>query len=434
VQDVATRLPGDFWRVCVAAVVSHLGSGTSGTASALLAASLTRDPRAVALVAVCSGLPWLLFALHTGALADRWDRKRAMWLCDLASAAQFALLALTVVSGRANLLVLCAVAFGTATVSTLFDSASQAALPSLVPVPSLDRANSRFYSGTVLTGLLLGPPLGSWAFGMAPALPFGLDAISFLGSAALILGVRTRIRATDEDRDTTGITRQIVVGLRWLWQHRQLRALVLLLTLWNLAETATIAVLVLYVLEVLHVPASFFGLLLSGLAVGGLAGSAAAPWLRRLLGLGGVIAGTVLLSVVAVDRRPAARPHRVRRVRVQRRLGVVPGRGGARPPPRPGLQRLPLRHLGRHADRGSARRCGDRCVRAAGGVRGDRGGARRGRRPHPALADQRPPGRPEHLMLRTSSPAPARPRAPVGDRSRRRWWRGSAGRRPPGSR
>jgi MFS family permease len=299
VQDAPTRLPGDFWRMCVAAVVSHLGSGASGTASALLAASLTRDPRAVALVAVCSGLPWLLFALHTGALADRWDRTRAMWLCDVASALQFAVLATAVITGRANLVVLCAVAFGTATVSTLFDSASQAALPSLAPTPLLDRANSRFYAGTVITGFLLGPPLGSWAFSVAPGLPFGLDALSFLGSAALILGIRTRIRATPEAGDRTGVTRQIGVGLRWLWRHRQLRALVVLLTLWNLAENATIAVLVLYVLEVLHVGESFFGLLLSGLAVGGLAGAAAAPWLRRRLGLGRVIAGTVALSVVA---------------------------------------------------------------------------------------------------------------------------------------
>src|SRR3712207_7719703 len=50
------------------------------------------------------------------------------------------------------------------------------------------------------------------------------------------------------------------------------RSLVVLLTLWNLVENATIAVLVLYVLEVLHVAESFYGLLLSGLAVGGLAG------------------------------------------------------------------------------------------------------------------------------------------------------------------
>jgi len=300
VQDAAARLPGDFWRICSAAVVSRLGGGSSASATALLAASLTRDPRAVALVGVASGLPWLLFALHTGALADRWDRRRAMWLCDLVSAGLFAALTLTVVSGSAALWVLCAVAFGASTVSTLFDSASQAALPSLVPTPLLDRANSRFYAGIVLAGLLVGPPLGSWAFTLAPALPFGLDAVSFLGSAALLLGIRARIRATAPPADASrGLTRQIGVGLRWLWAHRQLRALVVLLTLWNLAENATIAVLVLYVLEVLHVGASFYGLLLSGLAVGGLAGSAAAPWMRRRLGTGGVIAGTVVLSVVA---------------------------------------------------------------------------------------------------------------------------------------
>jgi MFS family permease len=300
VQDVATRLPGDFWRICAAAVVSRLGTGASGTAVALLAASLSRDPRAVALVGVCSGLPWLLFALHTGALADRWDRKQAMWLCDVASSVLFAALTLTVLTGSATLWAVCAIAFGTATVSTLFDSASQAALPSLVPTPLLDRANSRFYAGIVLAGLLIGPPVGSWAFTVAPALPFGLDAVSFLGSAALILTVRVRIRVTEPAAVEAGsLNREIRTGLRWLWRHRQLRALVVLLAFWNLVENAGIAVLVLYVLEVLHVDASFYGLLLTALAMGGLAGAALAPRMRRRWGTGGVIAATVALSVLA---------------------------------------------------------------------------------------------------------------------------------------
>ncbi|SDX72813.1 Transmembrane secretion effector [Modestobacter sp. DSM 44400] len=95
--------------------------------------------------------------------------------------------------------------------------------------------------------------------------------------------------------------REIGEGVRWLWRHRPLRALVLLLTVWNLVENAYVAVLVLYALEVLHVGASFYGLLLTGLAVGAVAGAAAAPWMERRWGTGGVIALTVVVDVVATS-------------------------------------------------------------------------------------------------------------------------------------
>lgn len=112
-------------------------------------------------MSVFAGLPWLLFALQTGALADRWNRRRTMIGCDLASAALYAVLAVLVLTGTARLASLCAVAFAAATVSTLFESASQAALPSVVPRSLLSRGNSRLYLGTVLVGMLAGPPVGS---------------------------------------------------------------------------------------------------------------------------------------------------------------------------------------------------------------------------------------------------------------------------------
>jgi MFS family permease len=69
-------------RLWTAASVSFVGDGIYATALPLLAASLTRDPLGVAAVEVASQVPWLLFALPAGALVDRWDRRRVLWLTD----------------------------------------------------------------------------------------------------------------------------------------------------------------------------------------------------------------------------------------------------------------------------------------------------------------------------------------------------------------
>jgi MFS family permease len=291
------RLPGDFWRLWSAAVVSRLGSGIASAAAPLLAATLTRDPRQIALVSVFAGLPWLLFALQSGALADRWNRRRTMIGCDAASGAVYAVLAVLVLAGAAPLATLCAVAFAAATVSTLFDSASQAALPSIVPRTLLSHANSRFYVGTVLVGMLAGPPLGSWLFAAVPGLPFALNSASFLLSAVLVLTIRTRFVAAARER--RGLHREVAEGVSWLWRHRQLRALVVLLTFWNLTENACIGILVLYGLEVIDLPSSAYGLLLSGVAIGGALGAAVAPRLEKRWGTGTVIASTVAVTVAA---------------------------------------------------------------------------------------------------------------------------------------
>lgn len=293
----AGRLSKDFWLLWAASVVSRLGGGIASTAAPLLAAALTRDPRQVALVSVFAGLPWLLFALHTGALADRWDRRRAMWSCDLVSAAIYLLLAVLVLADSAMLWTLCAVSFAAATVSTLFDSASQAALPSIVPRALLSRANSRLYTGTVLAGLFVGPPLGSWLFAVVDGLPFVLNAVSFLGSASLVFSIRRTFRR--EAREPTSITRDIGEGIGWLWRHRELRSLVALLTMWNLTENAYVGILVLYALQVLAVPPSAYGVLLTGVAVGGIIGANLAPRAERRLGTGTVIAVTVVVTVGA---------------------------------------------------------------------------------------------------------------------------------------
>ena len=79
-----TDLGPGYHKLWAAAASSTLGDGVFLAALPLLAATLSRDPLQVSLVTFAGWLPWLMFGLVSGALVDRWDRRRVMWTVDAA--------------------------------------------------------------------------------------------------------------------------------------------------------------------------------------------------------------------------------------------------------------------------------------------------------------------------------------------------------------
>jgi MFS family permease len=228
----------------VAAAASNLGDGVTVAAAPLLAASLTEDPRRIGAVGVALTLPWLLFALPSGAVADRADRRWLMVAADLARTACMGLLALAVLTGQASIPILLVVFFATTTADTVFHNASQAALPMVVDRDGLPRANARFQTVQIVGATLVGPALGGLLFAAAAAAPFALDAVSFAVSAALLATLPGRLRPERAEAPST-IRADIVEGARWLLGHRVLRTICWVLTLENIAEVAGYVMLVL---------------------------------------------------------------------------------------------------------------------------------------------------------------------------------------------
>src|SRR5919107_6454321 len=78
--------------------VGNLGDGIGLAAGPLLIASQTSDPLLVALAGLLQLLPWLLFGLGAGVLADRVDRKLLVIAVDLMRAAVLVALTLALVT------------------------------------------------------------------------------------------------------------------------------------------------------------------------------------------------------------------------------------------------------------------------------------------------------------------------------------------------
>src|SRR4029079_6366954 len=73
-----TGLGANYWKLWASSAASNLADGVFWIAFPLLAIRLTDSPVLVAGVAVVGRLPWLVFVLVAGALADRLDRRRTM--------------------------------------------------------------------------------------------------------------------------------------------------------------------------------------------------------------------------------------------------------------------------------------------------------------------------------------------------------------------
>jgi MFS family permease len=276
--------------------ISNLGDGIDVVALPLVAATLTRDPVVFAGVAVAGRLPWLLFALHAGVLVDRLDRRRLMAWMNVMRFALLTLLGVAVVAGWTRMWLLYGVAFVLGIGEALFDTAAQSILPMLVHQEDLERANGRLYAAEIVSNQFAGPPLGGILFGVAASLPILIDAGTFLLSALLILRITGSYAARPSDTGTDeSINSEIVVGLRWLWNHRILRTLALMLGLLNGFGMALLAVFPLFAIEVLGLTSTGYGLLFTCLGVGGLLASLMAGKIIDRFGRGAPMALSVLV-------------------------------------------------------------------------------------------------------------------------------------------
>jgi MFS family permease len=297
---VVERLGSAFGRLWAAAAVSTIGDGMALTAAPLLAATLTRDPLSISLVNAVSFLPWLMVGLLSGALVDRWDRRRTMWTVDLGRAAVVAALAAAVLAGAASIPLLLGAVFLLGTGQTLFDGAAQAAIPAVVSrdPARLHRANGRMLGTQTVGQSFLGPPAGGFLFSAAGWLPFAADGLSFLASSALVRSLRGRFAPGDGDRPPPrrSMRAEIGEGVRWLLGHRLLRTMALVACAVNLAGAASYSLLVLLAQDRLGLGNVGFGLLLTAEAVGALLGSLFAGRVSRLIGTTRAIAIAMLLE------------------------------------------------------------------------------------------------------------------------------------------
>ena len=319
-QESKIRLGANYWKLWTSSVISNLGDGVTMIALPWLASAVTRNAFLIALIAVASRIPWLVFTLPAGVITDRVDRRKLMWWSQTFRAVLMLFSAGAVwyyqstlpnpdevqegvVSENAviyGLIVVVSLLFGFAEV--LYDNSAQTILPSIVESDGLEKANSRLWGAEMVTNSFLGPPLGSVLIAVAFALPFFFDAGTFAIAAVLIFllsgSFRVKRDGDDEASEKVDWWGEIKEGVVWLWSHPLLRPMAIILGIMNGLGSVTFATLVLFAQESLDVDAFTFAILGMSGAVGGIAGSIAAPRISKAIGSGTSLYLTLIASIV----------------------------------------------------------------------------------------------------------------------------------------
>ncbi len=332
--------------------VSLFGSQVTFVAIPLLAAlTLHAGAWEMGLLAAVEMLPYLLFSLPAGVLADRVARQRLLIVSNLARAALLLSIPASVALGALSLPVLYLTSFLIGSFSVVFDVAYQTYVPDLLDTDELLAGNQRLELSES-AARTVGPGLGGALVAVAGPSALIIDAISYLVAAFGLLFARRKPTAlVDADmrgdalpsptiapdteasighlvdvwdyvaqvearvakleaartarRDRWGM-RSAFAGLGIVGRDRILRDMAASTATFNLASSAIAAVFILYAATEVGMDATSIGILLAGGNVGFLVGAVAVGAATRRFGVGPVLVASSLLAAVATIILPFA--------------------------------------------------------------------------------------------------------------------------------
>lgn len=186
----------DFRRAYAAVTVSELGDAFQYVAL-MWFALVAAGPLGVIAVRLADSVPALVFGLHGGVLADRWDRRRLMIAADLVRGFVLVPVAIAGLTGHLPLAVLIAAAFVLTTAASYFDPAYGGLLPALVERRNVQQANA-LVRATADALSVVGWAVAALLLAFLPISAFfALNAASFFLSASFLIGIRSRRRAVE---------------------------------------------------------------------------------------------------------------------------------------------------------------------------------------------------------------------------------------------
>jgi predicted MFS family arabinose efflux permease len=247
-------------------------------------------------------LPFVLFAIPAGLLADRTSRR---WLMAGSEALRATALLATlglIALGWLTLPMLAFLGFVAVCGTVVYSVAAPALVPSLVASTMLPAANARlelartvaFAAGPALGGLLVG-----W-IGASPA--FGVAAALSVLAVVLLSGLREPVRAQRPRRHPW---QEIREGAGFVFHHPLLRPVFVTQFIFNTAWFVILAVFVPYGVHHLGLSASGVGTTLAMYGVGMIVGALAATRIMRALPFGvvvglGPVTGFVASAIIAL--------------------------------------------------------------------------------------------------------------------------------------
>ena len=269
---VRSRTP--LYALYAADVVSLSGNAVAQLAIPWFVLTTTGSASLTALAVFFNFLPIVIAAFFGGVVVDRLGFRTTSVVADLASAAAVAAIPLLYTTVGLELWQLLALVFLGALLDAPGATARAALLPDLVELAGARMERASGIRGAIQqSSLLVGAPIGGVLIATVGATDaLWINAASFLVSAALVAGLVPRPEP-GEATEKTGFLSELVEGMRFIWDSRLLRAMVLTVLVSNLIEAPFPVVMAVFAEET-YGSATDLGLMYGVFGAGSAGGSA----------------------------------------------------------------------------------------------------------------------------------------------------------------
>ena len=293
-----------FNRLWAGSIVSNLADGVLIAAAPLLAITLTESTVLISIIGAMVMLPWLLFAIPIGAMVDRMDRRFILAGANATRSAVIGILALGIATGHVSIYWLIASAFVIGICEVATDTTAQSLIPQILDEKHYEKGNSRLQiSETVIQGFI-GSPLSGFLYALAIWLPFFINSIGYAVATLLALSIPIQylqdVRVESSKETKPNFIEDIKFGIKYLYNHKVLRRLVLTTASIGFCYSAGTATLVLFIIKELELEPKYFGVILTIQGLGALLGAVVAPKASKKFGRStmmtlGITSSSVLL-------------------------------------------------------------------------------------------------------------------------------------------
>ena len=279
--------------------VSLVGTWMQQTGLWWLVYEQTGQPSMLGVVAFCGQIPAFFLAPLAGVLVDRIDRRRALFVTQLAAMIQAWLLVVLVWSGQLEIWQIIALSFVLGVINAFDMPTRQAFLTQMAPARADLPSAIALNSSMVNLSRLAGPPLGGLLIAEGGVLAcFLANAVSYFAVIAALAAMRDL-----PARPPAAITRLhegLAEGLRYALGFPPIRALLLMVAMVSAWGMSVITLLPVFAKDVLDGDPKLYGSLAGASGVGALAAALYLASRLTVVGLGKPIAWSAAVFGVAM--------------------------------------------------------------------------------------------------------------------------------------
>jgi MFS family permease len=301
-----------FW---LARTISLFGTSITAVVLPILVFKVTGSALDTSLIAALDGLPYIIFGIVAGAVADRHNRRRLMVVSDVVNAGLMASIPAVYYLHHLPLSYIYIVAGGSATAFVWFDAANFGAVRALAGADRVVVATTTLMATETVVaigGLAIG---GLLAATIGPVRAIIFDASSYLLSAILIAIIRAPFKESSLQSSMPGapwkqLFSDVSAGLRYIWNSRIIRLLTAATIGVTVAGGAVGGLTVVYAVDALGLSKTDprIGLLYACGAIGSFLSSIAIPRLQKHFNAGRITVIGLFLNcilLIALARAPS---------------------------------------------------------------------------------------------------------------------------------